>query len=79
MIGYPAWIEDISKLDNYYSNVSLITTNYDKGQFEKRMKCKESNLTKIHVWYLISVNNEKGFTFWKLFGCSEILSCENDE
>jgi hypothetical protein len=49
MIGYPAWIEDISKLDNYYSNVSLITTNYDKGQFGKRMKYKESNLTKIHV------------------------------
>jgi hypothetical protein len=24
MIGYPSWIEDISKLDKYYLNVSII-------------------------------------------------------
>jgi hypothetical protein len=44
MIGYPSWIEDITKLDNYYSNVSPTFSNYDKKRDLKKYKKKNATI-----------------------------------
>ncbi|CAB3998205.1 endothelin-converting enzyme 1-like [Paramuricea clavata] len=58
MIGYPSWIEDISKLDNYYSNLTMKKDSHFENYLDARrfyhakMMSKRSKLVERSEWHL---------------------------